>query len=1012
MGCDPLATGEAAPCLARREARIVRSGPTSHPRAHRDEANMPAKKARPRTRRKAPAPGPDPARLPEPAIVGLGASAGGLLALEQFFGSVQPSLGLAYVVVQHLDPEHVSVLGELLQRVCPLPVVEVADGMKVQADTVHVIPPNREMEVFDGTLLLTVPSAPRGQRMAVDGFFRSLADERGSGAIGVVLSGTGSDGAQGLRAIHDAGGSCLVQDPATARFGGMPAAALAAVPTSRIAAADRLPALLAGVLRAAPEPGRVRPAAGASEAGLRRVLAAVRSATGRDFSQYKRSSVVRRVERRMAACALADVEAYARHLREHPAEVKVLFRELLLNVTAFFRDPEAFDRLQSQVLARLVAGKPEGEPIRIWVAGCASGEEAYSVAILLQELMDQEHRERLVQIYATDLDAEAVSQARAGTYSDAAVAGVSKDRLQRFFARQGEGWRVKKEIRDRVVFAVQDLIKDPPFTRLDLACCRNVFIYLEPELQERLLALFHYALRPGGALLLSPAEGTGDSELFTPIDRRWRIFRAVLRPRGARELPAGESRWGRSPTGSDEVKKAMPNDFAEVARRLLLQHHAPPSVLTDQAGTLLYVHGDTGPYLRLAPGQPTLRVAEMASEGLQLAIRAVLQRAAATGRPERRKEVRFTRNGANHRVDLVARPAPAARGPKGLLLLSFLPGGEPRATGRGPSGGKPAARGTPRLEEVRRELAYTRETLQATIEEQQASHEELQSTNEELQSTNEEFQASNEELETAKEELQSVNEELTTVNAELEGKVAQLSEMQDDMKNLLDAINVGTIFLDERLRIKRFTRDADRIYRLVPTDAGRPLADIKSNVVERDLLLEAQQVLDTLVPVERDVRCADGGWFMARLLPYRTTDNAIRGVVMTFTDVRRRMEAEAAARAGRELAERIVDTVREPLLVLDGALHAVFASRAFHETFGTTPETIAGRQVYELAGRRLDLAALRDLLERKLPHDQGSERLPIDALLPDGSTRRLLLEGRRISGAPGAAQLILLVFGG
>jgi len=972
---------------------------------------MSPRKARPRAQRKAPAPRPPAREPPEPTLVGLGASAGGLAALEQFFRSVQPGLGLAYVVVQHLDPEHASVLCELLQRVSPLPVVEVTDGMKVRADAVHVIPPNREMEVFAGTLLLTVPSAPRGHRMAVDGFFRSLADERGQGAIGVVLSGTGSDGARGLQAIHEAGGTCLVQEPTSARFDGMPTAALAAVPSSLVAPAERLPALLAGALRALPGQARPQLGARASDAPLRRVLAVVRSATGRDFSQYKRASVARRVQRRLAATGVGDVEAYARHLREHPAEVKALFQELLLNVTSFFRDPEAFARLQSEVLAKLASGRAAGEPIRIWVAGCATGEEVYSIAILLREVMDLGQRERKVQIYGTDLDADTIAHARGGAYSEGAVAGVSQERLQRFFVREEAGYRVKKEIREQVVFAVQDLIKDPPFTRLDLISCRNVFIYLEPELQERILSLFHYALRPGGALFLSPAEGTGErSGLFAPIDRRWRLFRAQQVPTAARAVLNSPAPWQRSLSRNDEVRKAVATDFDEISRRLLLQHHAPPSVLTDRAGTILYVYGDTGPYLRPAPGQPTLRVAEMAREGLQLDIRAALQRAGRTGRTVHRRGIRFTRSGATHTVDLTVRPVTSAQGPKGLLLLSFL---EPVVTAPAPAGrgrGKPSAKDSLRLQEVGRELAYTRESLQATIEEQQASHEELQSTNEELQSTNEEFQASNEELETAKEELQSVNEELTTVNAELQGKVEQLSGMQDDMKNLLDAISVGTVFLDERLRVKRFTRDADRIYRLVPTDVGRPLADIKSSLVDHDLLAEAQQVLDTLVPVERDVRCADGAWYLARLLPYRTADNAIRGVVLTFTDVRKRMEAEAAARAGRELAERIVDAVHEPLLVLDGALQAVFASPSFHQTFGTTPQATAGRSVYELADRRLDVAALRELLERVLPRDLSCDRFPIDAVLADGSRPRLLVDGRRIAGAVGAAPLILLAF--
>jgi two-component system, chemotaxis family, CheB/CheR fusion protein len=952
---------------------------------------MPAKrKARPPASRNPAAP-PPPTRGDRRAgvfIAGLGASAGGLAALEQFFHNAPPDLGVAFVVVQHLDPEHASVLVELLQRISPLPVVEVTDGMKVRANTVHVIPPNREMEVFDGALLLTVPSAPRGRRMAVDGFFRSLADERGSSAIGVVLSGTGSDGALGLRAIHDAGGLCLVQEPASAKFDGMPAAALGAVASSLVAPAEKLPALLAGALGSL-DLRAGRPAASrAALAGLGRVLSVLRAATGRDFSQYKRSSVVRRVERRMIANGIEDIEVYARHLREHPAEVKTLFQELLINVTSFFRDPGAFAALQAEVLAKLVEGKAEGEALRVWVGGCATGEEAYSVAI-----------------------EEVIAAARAGVYPSAIAADVSPERLRRFFVREEAGYRVRKEIREQVVFAVQDLIKDPPFMRLDLIVCRNVLIYLEPELQSRILTLFHYALRPGGVLFLSPAEGIGDhTDLFAPVDRKWRLFRAQRTGASLRAVLPGGLPGVRRPTGSEDPGKAPPSDFAEITRHFLLQYYAPASVLTDRAGTILYVHGDTGHYLRPAPGQPTLSVAEMAREGLQLELRAALQRAAAKCKPVHRPGIPVGRSGATQTVDLTVRPVAWPKGAQGLLLLTFQEAraAPPAKVARGKRGARSAdAR---RVQELTRALDYTKESLQATIEEQQAWHEELQSTNEELQSTNEEVQASNEELETTKEELQSVNEELTTVNAELQGKVEQLSGMQDDMKNLFDATNVGTVFLDERLFVKRFTREACRIYRLAPADVGRALADIKSNLVEHDLLAEAQEVLDTLVPVEHEVRCADGGWYLARLVPYRTVDNLIRGVVLTFTDISKRVQAEATARAERELAERMVDTVREPLLVLDGALRVVSASRSFHETFGTSPLTTTGRHVYELADRRWDLPALRDLLERILPRDQAFERFEVDAVAPDGAPRKMYLDGRRIVGRAGAAELILLAF--
>jgi two-component system CheB/CheR fusion protein len=741
------------------------------------------------------------------------------------------------------------------------------------------------------------------------------------------------------------------------------------------------------------------------------VLAALRTATGRDFSLYKRSSVVRRVARRMAATGLDDLERYARHLREHPAEVKVLFQDLLINVTAFFRDPEAFEALKAEVLAELVRGKAEGEPLRVWVAGCATGEEAYGIAILLRELTAQERPDVRVQIFGTDLDEEAIATARAGVYPAAIAEQVSAERLRRFFVREDGGWRIRKELRDQVVFAVQDLIKDPPFTRVDLISCRNVFIYLEPALQERLLTLFHYALRPGGTLFLSPAEGVGArTDLFAPVDRKWRLFRARRSAASVREVLASGLSWvrGRAPVREEGPPAA--GDPAELTRRLLVQHHAPAAVLVDPAGTVLYVHGDTGPWLRPAPGQASLNVAEMARDGLQLELRAALQRAASSGKVVRRRCLAAPGGREGRAVGLTVRPAGTAKGAPARFLVTFeeAPPPPPAPAPAGP--GRHRASDARRIKELTRALATTTESLQATIEEQQTAHEELQSTNEELQSTNEEVQSSNEELETAKEELQSVNEELTTVNAELQAKVEQLTGMQDDMKNLLDAISVGTVFLDEHLAVKRFTREAARLYRLVPADVGRPLADIKANLVDQDLVAEARTVLETLVPLERQVRCADGAWFLARLLPYRTVDNAIRGVVLTFTDITSRVEAEAAARAERELAGRIVETVPQPLLVLDDRLRVVSASRSFHEAFGTTAEAVHGRHVDELGDRRWDVAALRALLEGVLPRDQAFEGVALAEHRPDGRGGTLRIDGRRVRGGAGAAELILLSF--
>jgi two-component system, chemotaxis family, CheB/CheR fusion protein len=946
-------------------------------------------------------------------IVGLGASAGGLEAYEQFFHQVPPDCGLAFVLVPHLDPSHASILTEILQRSTPLPVVQAEDQMAVVPDHVYVIPPNRDMAIFHGTLQLSVPQEPRGQRMPIDAFLRSLAEDQGERAVGVILSGTGTDGTQGLRAILGAGGVALVQDPATAKYDGMPSSAIRAGFVTRVLPADKMPAaLLADAPRLSDRREPPSTAAPRSDSGINRLLMLLRSATGRDFSLYKKSTIRRRIERRMAQHNLTDLELYGRYLKEHPSEVQALFKELLINVTSFFRDPEAFATLKQDILPQLLGNKPADYVFRAWVPGCSTGEEAYSISMLLREYMDENQREFRIQLYSTDLDEEAIAVARGGVYPPNIGADVTPERLRRFFTKQDAGYRIKKDIREMVVFAVQDAIKDPPFTRLDLVSCRNLMIYLEPELQDRLLLALHFALKPGGVLLLSPSESTGNHpELFAPLSRKWKLYRAVHSAAPTRAPTLGRPPWTAGASAQEQTgtaKKAPQVDFAELTRRALLDSYAPASVLADAKGDILYVHGDTGKYLRPAPGQASLNVVTMARDGLQVDLRAALHAAAGQreGAVERNASVKL--NGLAQAVRIGVRRLGDPEAGQGLVLVSFqdlatAPSAKPARSGR--TTGSPGAR---RVDELERELAYTRENLQATIEEQQASNEELKSTNEELQSTNEELQSTNEELETSKEELQSVNEELNTVNAELQAKIEQLGQMQNDMKNLLDNLSIGTIFLDQNLAIRRFTREAARVYRLVASDVGRPLADIKSVLAGDDPLVdEARRVLDCLAPCEREVRTAGGASYLARIQPYRTLENVIDGVVLTFTDISRRVEAEAAVTAARTLAEGIVDTVRESLVVLDADLKVVTASRSFYQWFRTTSGETVGRRIYELGNGQWDIPALRELLETILPRDQSFAGFAVEHDFPAIGRRKMLLNARHfVSGS--TAQLILL----
>ena len=940
-------------------------------------------------------------------IVGIGASAGGLEAFEIFFRHTSADSGMAFVLIPHLDPSHASLLTEILQRTTTMSVVEALDQIPVEPNCVYVIPPNRDMAIFHGILQLTIPEQPRGQRMPIDAFMRSLAEDQQENAIGIILSGTGTDGTLGCRAIFGAGGLTLVQEPATAKYDGMPTSAIRAGYATQVLPVEKMPEVLLGTRTFAAHTKMPIAPKAVNEIG--RILLQLRTITGHDFSLYKKSTIGRRIERRMLQHNIEDTEVYARYLKENPAEVHILFKELLINVTSFFRDAEAFAALQQNILPQLCKDKPDNYIFRVWVTGCATGEEAYSIAILLRELIAEAHQEFKVQIYSTDLDDDAIAIARAGIYPPNIAQDVTPERLRRFFVKEDAGYRVKKEIREMVVFAIQNVIKDPPFTKLDLLSCRNLMIYLEPDLQNRLILAFHYALKPGGVLFLSPSESIGNhTDLFSALNRKWKFYRAIHSIDSSRAVVADGLSWaaesgGKAPEGL--MAKPKETNFAELTRRVLVQCFAPASVVTDLKGVILYVHGETGKYLRPAPGQASLNVIEMAREGLELELRAALHVAVSEGSPTLNREMQVKTNGGYTTISLSVRLLAGPVGDQNLLLVSFQDIASPATKPGRKRVAKPAERG--RIEELERDLAYLKESNQSIIEEQQASNEELKSANEELQSTNEELQSTNEELETSKEELQSVNEELITVNSELQTKIEQLVGMQNDMKNLLDNINVGIIFLDRHLMIRSFTRDAVRVYRLVSSDVGRPLTDIRSVVPGDDLLPAAQTVLESLIPYERELHINGDTWMLARIQPYRTLDNMIDGVVLTFADITSRINAIVTQEA-LTLTEDIVNTVCEPLIILDGTLKVVSASRSFYREFQVTPEETVGHEIYELGDREWDIPDLRRLLESILPNNQSFNDYVVEHDFPVIGHRKMLLNARRIIGKASGPQLILL----
>ncbi len=953
--------------------------------------------------------------LPTPPIVGIGASAGGLEAFEAFFRACPADSGMAFVLVPHLAPDHQSHLTEILQRTTAMPVVEALDQIAVTANHVYVIPPNREMTIRNGVLQLCVPELARGHRMPIDAFLRSLADAQAERAIGIILSGTATDGTLGLRSILGAGGWCLVQEPSNAKYDGMPQSAITAGYATHVLPAEQMPALLVALTQ---RPGYLRtmPAIVPEKtlSDINQILLQVRRATGHDFSLYKKNTIGRRIDRRMAQHSIEELAVYAHYLRENPAEAKILFEELLINVTRFFRDPGAFVVLQQAIRPALQAGKL----FRVWVAGCASGEEAYSIAIVLHELLD-ELRETsapdiTLQIYATDLDDDAIAVARAGRYPPNIAQDITPKRLHRFFTKDDGGYKVKKELREMVVFAVQNVIKDPPFTRLDLLSCRNLMIYLEPELQNRLILNFHYALKPGGVLLLSTSESiTNRPDLFSALDRRWKLYQAQHGVAATNTKMAGNPTWATDKKNRTEEAqmphKAEFDSVAELSNRTLLQTYAPASATTDTSGNILYVHGDTGPYLRPAPGPLSTNIVDMAREGLQLELRIALLNAATHAAPTLNHEVSVKTNGGFSKASFSMRHLPVNAG-EDLLLFTFEDVVKPGLSAAKRRGKKSSATpGEVRASELlERELAYTRKSLQAIIEEQHA-------TNEELQSTNEELQSANEELETSAEELQSLNEEMITVNAEQTNRIEQLNDLQNDMKNLLDSISTGTLFLDNQLCIRSYTREAVKAYRLVDTDVHRPLADIKSNLEGSDLLAELQTVIHTLVPCEREVRTTKGVWYLARMQPYRTLDNIVEGVVLTFAEITALKHAsEAVRRSAAQLAMalEVAHLGSWELVVPEGetialaTCHSHWSGEMF-KIFGSPPvdKTMLLQDVLDTLSetdRERVVRAIQNSLDTRECYD-----IEYQVTRPDGTTRDVHARGKAIPDASGGVSRLI-----
>ena len=953
-------------------------------------------------------------------IVGIGASAGGLEACERFLANMPLNTGMAFILVVHLDPTHASIMPELLQKSTKMKVLQVKDGMKVQPDSLYVIPPNKDLGILNGTLQLIDRSEAPGHRMPIDYFLRTLAEDQKERAICIILSGMGTDGTLGLRAIKGELGMVMTQEPRTAKYTGMPQSAIVTGLVDYLLPPEKMAdELIRYVKRANHELAPRIPALESKTADqFQKIFILLRSHTGHDFSSYKPTTIRRRIERRMNVHQIETLPNYVRYLQANPDEIEGLFKELLIGVTSFFRDPEAFEVLAKKILPQLLGEKRVKDPVRVWIPGCASGEEAYSVAIILRECMDELNRHFDVQIFATDIDPSAIDTSRAGVYPGSIALDVGPDRLKRFFVKENEHYRIKKDIREMVVFAVQNIIKDPPFTKLDLLCCRNLLIYLDSGMQKKLLPLFHYSLKPDGILFLGTSETIGEfMDLFLVVDKKWKVFRckdSTVATKKMVEFPAMVSETNE---GLTKDKKPVELRVAQMAEKVLLENFVPPSVIINERGEILYIHGRTGKYLEPAPGEASLNIFEMVREGLKLELPSAIRKVISQKREVSCKGLEIQYDGSFQTVNVSVRPVKEPEAMRGLIMVTFVDISTPEQVASAKKGRSPAKKPTSRIKQLEQELAHTRENLQITIEELKTSNEELRSTNEELQSTNEEMQSANEEMESSKEELQSLNEELTTVNAELQSKNDELLEIYNDMRNLLNSIQVPTIFLDNDLCIKRFTEHATRTFNLIATDLGRPLGHIVSKLKYEKLIEDAHEVLNTLASREVEVETTDNQWYLMRILPYRTVDNIIDGVVVTFLDIHaqkmafeRISQLDQRVKESRDFAENIVDTVREPLIVLDQDLRVVSANRSFYNTFRVSSEETKGQFIYYLGSGQWDIPRLRELLEDILPENRSFENFEITHEFPGIGLKKMILNARRMVQGTEGRELILLAF--
>jgi two-component system CheB/CheR fusion protein len=882
-------------------------------------------------------------------IVGIGASAGGLEAIEQFLSNVHDTSGMAYVVVQHLDPTHKGMLPELLQRVSRMRVSQVSNNMNVLANNIYVIPPNKTMSISNGVLHLQKPLEGRGQRLPIDLFFQSLADDQKELAVGVVLSGMGSDGSLGLRAIKEKNGITMVQEPTSAKYDSMPRNAIDSVTIDIVGTPGELPSRLSDFFKQIPILKTELNLGTKDKSSLEKIISLLHAYTGNDFSSYKKNTVYRRIERRMIIHKIEKIASYVKFLNNNPKEIEILFKEMLIGVTSFFRDAAVWENLKENILPDLITRLEPGSILRAWVPGCSTGEEAYSLAIVFKEVLEKfnPHGGFTLQIFATDLDAEAIEIARKGIFPQSISENISDERLNRFFLKTDDGYFINTEIRERVVFAHHNILMHPPFTKIDILSCRNLLIYMEPELQKRMIGLFYYSLNPEGIMVLGSSESLGaQNHLFTSLDLKWKIFKrsANLVSPDLFELSSSFSRT-KSINGDKEFSGPVPN-LQSLADQLMLTY-SPAGVLVNETGDIMYVSGHTGKYLEPAVGKANMNIFAMLREGLRTEFPVAFRKVLLKKESVVLRNIKMGSNGTTRFVNINIQWIDKPEALKGKLMVTFKEVQDiPDSRLQVVKGKKPQE--SIRIIELEKELKYAREKIQDTLEAMQSSQEELKFTNEELQSTNEELQSTNEELMSSKEEMQSLNEELQTLNAELQSKVDDFARVSNDMKNLLNSTDIATLFLDREMNIRRFTNQAVKIFKLIKSDIGRPLSDQVSDLNYPGLIDDVHKVIRTYEFIKKEIPTKDGRWFSVRIMPYQTLDDIIDGVVITFFNITDLKEVEIKLHETEQMNDLLMNSSSDIIIKLSPEWKILEVNKAAEKYLGKKQDEILGKNYIQM----------------------------------------------------------------